>query len=64
MSSKNFMTVAAVIFLAVAVLHLSRLVFGWSAAIAGWDVPQWASVVGVVVAGYLSYTGFRICHKS
>jgi hypothetical protein len=28
--------------------------------IGAWDLPSWGSMIAVVVAGYLGYTGLRI----
>jgi hypothetical protein len=48
---KPFTIAAVVIFAIVAVTHLLRLLLGWGVTIAGIDIPMWASVVGLVVAG-------------
>jgi len=55
MTEKAFATIAAVIFALVALLHLLRLVIGWSIVIDSWTVPMWVSWVGLAVAGGLSY---------
>jgi len=59
MSEKTFVATAAVIFGIVALLHLLRLVMGWSVVIEDWTVPMWFSWIGLVVAGALSYFGMR-----
>jgi hypothetical protein len=63
MTEKTFVTVAAVIFALVALLHLLRLVTGWSIVIDAWTVPMWVSWIGLVVAGGLSYYGARLAMK-
>lgn len=60
MSHKSFFQVTGVVFGVIALLHLARLVWGWQAEIGGWSVPMWLSVVAVVVAGFLSYQGFKL----
>ena len=60
MTEKTFATIAAVIFALVALLHLLRLVMGWSVVIDSWTVPMWVSWVGLVVAGGLTYYGTRL----
>jgi hypothetical protein len=60
MSEKTFVAIAAVIFGIVALLHLLRLVMGWSIVIENWTVPMWFSWIGLVVAGALSYFGTRL----
>ncbi|MEK6904718.1 MAG: hypothetical protein AABW87_03950 [Nanoarchaeota archaeon] len=51
--------ISAWIFLLIALLHLLRIILGWQAQIASWQVPTWASFVAVIIAGYLSYKLFR-----
>ena len=63
MSQKTYLKAAGSIFLVIAVLHLLRLVLGWTAVFEGWSVPQWLSVVALIVAGYLAYEGFRLSRK-
>ena len=60
MTEKTFATIAAAIFALVALLHLLRLVMGWSVVIDSWTVPMWVSWVGLVVAGGLTYYGTRL----
>jgi hypothetical protein len=64
MTEKTFATITAVIFALVALLHLLRLVMGWSIVIDSWTVPMWLSWVGLVVAGGLSYYGARLAMRS
>ena len=63
MTEKTFATIAAVIFALVALLHLLRLVMGWSIVIDSWTVPMWLSWMGLVVAGGLSYYGARFAMR-
>ena len=64
MTEKMFATIAAVIFALVALLHLLRLVMGWSVVIDAWTVPMWVSWVALVVAGALSYYEARLAMRS
>lgn len=50
----------SVVFLLIAVLHLSRLALQWPAVIAGVGVPLWASAVAMLVAGGLGIMGLRV----
>ena len=43
MQQTAYNTITAVLFLVVALLHLLRVIFGWSAQIGGVTVPMWAS---------------------
>jgi hypothetical protein len=56
---KPFSTIATVIFAIVALLHLLRLVYGWEVTFAGWVVPMWLSVIGLIVAGGLAAMVWR-----
>jgi hypothetical protein len=57
---RTYNTVTAALFLIVAVLHLLRIIFGWTAEIGGLAIPMWVSWLGLVVAGALAYSGFRL----
>ena len=63
MSRRAYLLVSAVIFLLVALLHLARIVFRWSAVIDGWSVPMWLSWVGIILAGALAYFGFSLARQ-
>ena len=56
---KPFTTIAMVIFLLVAVLHVLRLLLGWEAVINGMVIPMWASVLGVFIAGGMAVMLWR-----
>jgi len=60
MSQRSFLLVSAIVFTLVFLLHVLRLVYGWSAMIGGWTVPIWVSWIGVVVSGFLALEGFRL----
>lgn len=57
---KLFHQLAGVIFALVALLHLSRLVFGWQLVVGPWIIPYWLNGIGVVIAIFLSYASFRL----
>ena len=54
-----FTKLAAMLFGLVALAHLYRIVRPFAVTVAGEAVPQWASFVGVVVAGGLSLMLWR-----
>jgi hypothetical protein len=60
MKTKTYLLVTAIIFLCVALLHISRVLFQWDAIFGSWEMSQSVSVLGVLVAGYLSYSGFTL----
>jgi hypothetical protein len=59
MDTKAYNAITAVLFLIIAVSHLLRIIFGWSAQIGDLAIPVWASWLAVVIAGALAYFGFR-----
>jgi hypothetical protein len=60
MAVRTYAVVSSIIFLLVALLQLLRLVMQWDVVIDGWHLPLWASAVAVLVAGFLSFAGFRL----
>lgn len=60
MNIRSYAITSSIIFFLVALTHLLRLIQQWDVMIGGWHAPMWASVVSVVVAGFLSFAGFRI----
>ncbi len=40
---------AILLFILVAIAHLLRVVYGVDVTVGEWNVPQWVSVVGVIV---------------
>lgn len=64
MKQKNFISLASLIFLAIAFLHLGRIIYDWEAIIGGWEVPRALSWAALIVAGYLSFSGFQLAKKA
>ena len=60
MNAKSFQLVAGAIFALIALLHLARIVLGWSAVIGEWSVPMGLSWLALVVAAGLAYFGFKL----
>jgi hypothetical protein len=56
---KPFTTLAAVFLALVALVHLYRLVRGLEVVVQGHVLPQWISIVALVVAGGLSIMLWR-----
>ncbi len=51
---KPFATATVIILALVAIVHVVRLLAGWSVSVNGIDVPMWVSVIAVVIAGGLA----------
>ena len=53
--SRPFTWIASAVFALMSLAHIYRLIRPFDLIIAGCHVPQWASAVGAVVAGGLSW---------
>lgn len=60
MNHKTYSQLTGAIFIIIALLHLGRIIWGWSAVIGGWTVPLWASWIALVVGAYLGWQGLRM----
>jgi hypothetical protein len=58
MNPKTYATITALLFLAIGILHLLRIIFGWHAEIGGLSIPFWASWLALPVTAALAYFGF------
>jgi len=63
LSLKQYLFITSGIFFFVGLLHAIRLIFALGIVIAGFSVPLWCSIVGVVAAWYLSFCAFKLAKK-
>lgn len=56
---KPFTTLAILVFVLIALVHLCRLIKPFAVVVAGMAVPQWVSIAGLVVAGGLALMLWR-----
>ena len=61
---RPFTTLAAAIFGLMAVVHLYRLVRPFDVAVGGTPVPQWASIVALLVTALLAVMLWREARRS
>jgi hypothetical protein len=59
MTPRIFSLIAAAVFSLIALGHAIRLFFGWHVKVENVAVPVWISWIGLAVAAYLAYQGFR-----
>ena len=64
MNQKAYARIAGLLFSLIALSHLLRVAFGWSAVLDGRNIPMWWSGVAVVVCAFLGYQGLRLSGKS
>ena len=63
LDKKQFLTLAAVIFGIVALLHLLRSIFSWSLVVENFSVPLYFSYVVVIILSYLSWQMYNLSKK-
>ena len=59
MDQRTYNWTTAALFLIIAAMHLLRIVLGWPAQLAGWNVPLWLSWLALIVTGALAWFSFR-----
>jgi hypothetical protein len=57
---RAYLLISGVLFGAVAVLHLLRLLYRWPAQIAAVAMPLWVSGIGLIVAALLCVWAFAL----
>lgn len=62
-NERLFHNIAGTIFALVALLHLSRIIFGWQFVLGSWEVPYWLNGLGTIVTGFLAYTSFHLANR-
>ncbi|HEU4343031.1 MAG TPA: hypothetical protein VFU31_15870 [Candidatus Binatia bacterium] len=60
---RSYCLITGIIFILIALLHLLRIVYEWRVVIVGLAVPEWASWVTLIVAGYLGFEGIRLARS-
>ena len=61
---KTWLRVAATIFVIMALVHFSRLIFRFDFIIGSWEVPLWVSFVAFIIIGFLSVKLYNLtCGK-
>ena len=56
---KPFVTATVAILALVTIVHVVRLLAGWSVSVNGIDIPMWVSVVALVVTAGLAFGLWR-----
>ena len=63
-SERILLFLSGYVFLIVALAHLLRIAFDWQILLGAAVVPTWLSWIGVVIAGYLSYSSFHFARHA
>ncbi|MDE2030750.1 MAG: hypothetical protein KGI58_00620 [Patescibacteria group bacterium] len=60
---KVFYTTVGVLLAIVALLHFLRVAFSVPLIIGGISMPQWLSVIGAIITGFLAYASFHFANR-
>ena len=60
---RSYLLVSGILFGAVALAHLLRLIYAWPVQLGAETVPMWISVIGLVVAGALCAWAFALVRE-
>jgi hypothetical protein len=63
MNKRTYFFISGLIFAIVAIVHLLRIIDQSPIIVGTWGVPMSVSVIGLIVAGILSYFGFTLMRK-
>ena len=63
LSTKTYFQISGIIFFIVGLLHLLRLFTGWTVILAGFVIPLWVSILGVLLAWCLAYSAWSLGKK-
>ncbi len=63
MSQHGYSLTAGIVFSLIALAHLARIVFGVSFVVRDISVPMWASLIAILISGYLGYEGFHFARR-
>ena len=60
MNRRSYCVITGIIFVAIALVHLLRIFYGWRVVVGASTIPDWISWIALVVAGYLGYEGLKL----
>jgi hypothetical protein len=64
MKTKAFVIVSTFIFALVAVMHLIRLMLGWSVVLGMTSVPLWVSLLVVLISAGIAIWGLTLMRRT
>jgi hypothetical protein len=64
MNTKAYLIVSTFIFAVVAVMHLLRLVMGWSVVLGMTSVPLWVSMLAVLISASVAIWGLSLVRRT
>ena len=63
MKMRAYLLLTTVLFTLIAVIHLMRFAFGWTAVVGTWTVPLSVSLVAVILCALLAIWGVNLLRR-
>ena len=63
MNAHSYFLVSGILFGVLALVHVVRVIDGWTFTLGPYAVPMAASVVAILVTGVLSFFGFKLSRQ-
>jgi hypothetical protein len=63
MKMRAYLLLTTVLFSFIAIIHLMRFAFGWTAVVGTWTVPLSVSLVAVVICVLLAFWGMNLMRR-
>ena len=63
MKTRVYVTVSALIFMLMAVVHLLRLAEGWPIVVGSFSFPLWASIIAILVMAGVGLWGLSLLRR-
>jgi len=63
MNKQTYFLISGLVFAIVAIVHLLRIINQFPVIVGTWVIPMTVSVLGLIIAGILSYCGFTLMCK-
>ena len=63
MKMRSYLLLTTALFSIIALVHLMRFAFGWTAVVGTWTVPLSVSLLAVVVCALLAFWGMNLMRR-
>ena len=63
MKMRSYLLFTTVLFAIIALVHLMRFAFGWTAVVGTWTVPLSVSLLAVVICVFLAFWGLNLLRR-
>jgi hypothetical protein len=63
MTMRAYLLLTTVLFTVIALVHLLRFAFGWTAVVGTWTVPLSVSLIAIVICVLLAFWGMNLMRR-